>query len=86
MEKSITTREYRHLLVVLREVRGAAGLTQVELAQKIDESQSFISKVERGEIRIDVLQLRTIAKALGTTLPEFVNLFEKSLSKSRRRK
>lgn len=86
MEKSISTSEYRILLDVLGQVRRDAGITQVQLADKIDETQSFVSKVERGEIRIDVIQLRTIAYALGTDLPHIVAALERKLRSTKRKR
>ena len=55
MEKSIYTREHEAFLRLLREAREGAGLTQVGLAEALGRSQSFVSKVERGETRLDVL-------------------------------
>jgi len=86
MEKTIHTDEYAALLVLLRETRRAAGLTQVELAKKIGLSQSFVSKAEVGERRLDVIQLRAICRVLGTTLPAFVTKLEERLTKRQRRK
>jgi transcriptional regulator with XRE-family HTH domain len=80
MEKSVFTREYAVLLETLRYFRRAAKITQVELAKKIKEGQAFVSKSERGERRLDVVQLREICFALGTTLPEFIAAFEKRLA------
>ena len=79
MEKSVHTREYAVLLQLLRETRLAAGVTQVQLAKRIGETQSHLSKMERGEIRLDVVQMRTICHALGTTLPAFSASLEKRL-------
>jgi transcriptional regulator with XRE-family HTH domain len=74
------------LLGLLRETRRAAGVTQVQLAERIGETQSHYSKMERGEVRLDVLQLRTICAALGTALPAFVAELEKRLTARERRK
>ena len=79
MEKSVYTREYRVLLQLLREMREEAGLTQTELAQRLDESQVFVSRFERAESRLDAVQLRTICMALGTTLPKFARRYERRL-------
>ncbi|QDU42881.1 helix-turn-helix protein [Symmachiella dynata] len=79
MEKSVFTREYTALLSLLRETRQAADVTQIELAEKLGQTQSFVSKVERGERRLDVIQLRTICNVLGTSLPAFVGKLEKRL-------
>ena len=79
MEKSVFTAEYQVLLDVLRKTRRRAKITQVQLAQRIGESQSFVSKLERGQIRIDLVQLRTICRALNTNLQSFVTKFERQL-------
>jgi transcriptional regulator with XRE-family HTH domain len=82
MEKSIYTREYAALLRLLREAREEAGLTQVDLAAALEKSQSFVSKVERGETRLDVIQLRTVLAALGVALPAFAGRLEQALRKA----
>jgi ribosome-binding protein aMBF1 (putative translation factor) len=83
MEKSVFTPEYRVLLRLFREMREAANLTQVQLAEKLGQSQSFVSKCERGERRLDVVQLRTVCRLLGTSLAEFVAEFERRLPRGR---
>ncbi|EDX76721.1 hypothetical protein MC7420_1724 [Coleofasciculus chthonoplastes PCC 7420] len=55
MEKSICTREYALFLSHLRSARKAAGLTQEQIAQSLQQTQSFVSKCERGERRIDIV-------------------------------
>jgi transcriptional regulator with XRE-family HTH domain len=79
MEKSIYTREYKVLLRLLRETRESAGVTQVELAQRLAQTQSYVSKIEMGDRRLDLVQLRTILAALDTSLGDFVSRFEGSL-------
>jgi len=80
MEKSIFTDEYATLRALLRETRQTAGLSQVQLAEKLGQSQSFLSKIEQGDRRLDLIQLRTICLALGTTLPRFVERLEERLT------
>ena len=46
-------------------MRKAAGITQVELAERLGKPQSFVSKVERGERRLDVIEFCQVAEALG---------------------
>lgn len=82
MEKSVFTPQYAVFLRTLREVRTRAGVTQVELAERLGQSQSFVSKSERGEARLDIVQLRTICAALGTSLPAFVRRLENALTES----
>jgi len=60
----------------LKQARKAAGLSQVELAQKLGRSQSYVNKVENGHISIDVIELITYCSALGVDPAKLV----KSLS------
>ena len=80
MEKTIHTQEYAAVLRLLKSQRKRARLNQAELAQRVGETQSFISKVERGERRLDVIELRAFCAALGTTLPAFVKRLEAELA------
>lgn len=83
MEKSIHSVGYAVLLKVLREERERAGLTQVQLARKIRETQTFVSKCERGERRIDVIELRTFCRAFGLSLKQFVSALERAMGKGK---
>jgi transcriptional regulator with XRE-family HTH domain len=83
MQKSIHSARYAVLLKVLRESRERAGLTQVQLARKVGETQTFVSKCERGERRIDVIELRTFCQAFGISLKQFVAVLERAMSKAR---
>ncbi len=62
----------------------AANLTQTEVAQQIGETQTFVSKCERGERRIDVIELRTFCRAFGMSLDQFVSTLEGALRRLRR--
>ena len=84
MEKSTFTREYRVFLETLKSFRERAKLTQVDLAEKLQQSQSFVSKSERGQTRLDIVQLRAICHSFGITLPAFVAQFEERLASKRR--
>jgi len=84
MEKSVTTAEYQVVVQLLREARTSAGITQVELAEMLQQTQSFVSKMERGDSRLDVIQLRTVLAALGFSLPTFVSELEKRLSRRKK--
>lgn len=66
------------LLELLRQVRIEAGLRQVDLAKKLRQPQSFVSKYESGERRLDLLELRQVCSAAGTSLQEFVKRFERN--------
>jgi transcriptional regulator with XRE-family HTH domain len=65
--------------LVLRQLRLAAGLRQEDLALTLNEPQSFVSKYESGERRLDLIELRQVCGALGVTLLELVNRFEEQL-------
>lgn len=58
----------------------SSGLRQEDLADKLDEPQSFVSKIESGERRIDLVELNDICEALGSNLEEFVQEFKKVLN------
>jgi transcriptional regulator with XRE-family HTH domain len=79
MSKSIFSEEYRVLLRHLREARRRAGLTQEDVASRIGQGQSFVSKCERGERRIDVIELRNFCRAIGIDFFEFLASLEKEL-------
>lgn len=64
--------EYQQLCTLLRELRREAGLTQVDVANRLDVPQSFVSKYESGERRLDVIELHHVARAIGTTLQAIV--------------
>lgn len=83
MKKTIYTDEYAVLLRLLIEKRANAGLTQVDLAKKLKSTQSFVSKIERGERRLDIIQLRTICGLLNVSLSDFVSDLEHELAARR---
>lgn len=79
MRKTLNTKEYRILLEMLYQLRASSGLRQTDLAQLLKEPQSLVSKIESGERRIDLIELRTMLKCLKTTLAEFVTELEKRI-------
>jgi transcriptional regulator with XRE-family HTH domain len=81
MEKSIFSKDYALFLQHLRETRNTTGITQEELAKRLGQTQSFISKVERGERRLDIVELRAFCVALDISFSSFVTQFDKLLDK-----
>jgi transcriptional regulator with XRE-family HTH domain len=65
MRKSVYTPEYRVVREELRSARIAAGLSQRELAEKLDVPHSVIAKIESGERRVDVLEFCWFIRACG---------------------
>ena len=63
--KSAHTRDYDRFRSLLIDVRKKAGLSQAELAKRLAKPQSFVSKFERGERQLDVIEFRSVAQALG---------------------
>ena len=86
MEKSIYSDDYSVVVGLLKKLRTAAGITQVQMAEQLNQTQSLYSKYERGEIRLDVIQLRTIAAQLGFSLTEFSRMLEQQLTAEARKK
>ena len=72
LTKSVFTPEYAHFAARIVELRKAAGLTQVELAQRLGRPQSYVSKYERGERRLDVVEFVAVARALGADAASLV--------------
>ena len=74
--KTIHKAEYQTVLELLREIRTKAGLTQADLSQALERSQSYVSDVERGLRRLDILQLRDYCKACNMRLSAFIRQLE----------
>lgn len=55
-------------------------MSQVQLAQTLGRPQSFVSKYEAGERRLDILELRELCHALDITLGSFVKKLERQIS------
>ncbi len=81
--KFIYEPDYQTFVECLREIRIKAGLTQVELGKRIGTDQTYVSKYETRERRLDFIEVRTICESLGITLAEFVEIFEKRLQEKR---
>ncbi|MGA2094108.1 MAG: helix-turn-helix transcriptional regulator [Sedimentisphaerales bacterium] len=66
MTRSVFSERYRALRCILVQTREKKGLTQAEVAAKLRRPQSFVSKYESGERRLDVVEFLEVAAALGT--------------------
>jgi transcriptional regulator with XRE-family HTH domain len=65
MAKSLFTERHDRLRELLKETRQKRGLTQIDVAKKVGRPQSFVSKYEKGERRLDVVEFLEVADALG---------------------
>ena len=72
MPRSIYTKDHKAIAERLKNARFDAGLGQVEVAKKLGRTQSYISKIESGQRRFDVLQLKEFAKLYKKSLDFFV--------------
>jgi transcriptional regulator with XRE-family HTH domain len=78
MAKSIYSAGQERLQQLLRAVRLEADLTQMDLATRLQKPQSFVSKYESGERRLDLVELQQICRALEIDLVQFVRRFLKA--------
>ena len=81
--KSVFTKEYEQLLSHLIEARKHAGLTQSDLAARLGRLQTFVSKYERGERRLDVIEYVQVARVLGLKASELIASIEEQLPPSK---
>jgi transcriptional regulator with XRE-family HTH domain len=79
MPKGYSVSAQEQLQLLLRQVRNEARLTQADVAERVSQPQSFVSKYESGERRLDVLELRIVCSAIGISLADFIKRLEKAL-------
>ena len=72
MPRAIYTKDHNEIVERLKTARIEAGLSQVEIAKSLGKTQSYISKIESGQRRFDVLQLKEFAKIYKKPLDYFV--------------
>ena len=72
MSKTIYSKDHYAIVERLKTARFEAGLGQVEVAKKLGRTQSYVSKIESGQRRFDVLQLKEFANLYGKPLNFFV--------------
>ncbi len=72
MGRSIRTKEYQNFALKLKNARLEAGLTQVEAAKKLKRPQSYISKSEAGEQRLDIVEIKKFAVLYKKDIGYFV--------------
>lgn len=65
MPKTIFGGNHAKLVETLRAARQKSGLTQTELAHRIGRNQAFVSLIERGQRRVDLIEFMNLARAMG---------------------
>jgi len=71
MGNTIRTNEYKAFIDRVRKARKEAGLRQIDVAKKLKRHQSYVARVESGEYRIDVMELKRFAKLYGKDIKYF---------------
>lgn len=72
MVKAIYTKEHRSLVERLRAARKEAGLDQEDVAKLLGVTQSYISKIESGQRRVDIVQLKAFARIYKKKMDYFI--------------
>lgn len=83
MDKKNYKKEQLALTKTLYSLRIGARLKQAELAEILGVPQSFVSKIESGERRLDLVELKIVVEAMGVKLSDFVQEFEKNINESK---
>jgi len=76
--------ERERLCRLLRVLRAEAGLDQLDVARHLGRHQSFVSRYETGERKLDLVELGLVTKALGATLADLIRRFEGKRAPHRR--
>lgn len=79
MDQKTRRRQQPVLRKLLRQLRKEAGLRQQDLAIRLGRPQSFVSKYEIGDRRLDVLELRQVCMVMGVPLTTFIKRLEQLL-------
>jgi transcriptional regulator with XRE-family HTH domain len=74
MNKTIFSKEHKRITEKLKMAREESALDQKEVAKKLGRTQSYVSKIETGQRRLDIVQLREFAKIYKKKLDFFINL------------
>jgi transcriptional regulator with XRE-family HTH domain len=77
VKKPDSRRQQTRLRALLRQLRIEARLRQADVARRLGEPQSFVSKYESGERRLSFVDVVRVCDALGVPLAEFVRRWEK---------
>lgn len=72
MSKTIYSKDHKFLTEQLKKARIEAGFDQEKAAKQLGKTQSYISKIEAGQRRVDVVQLKEFAKAYKKSLDFFI--------------
>lgn len=83
MTRALYSHAYERLRQLLRDGRRARGLTQAELAGRLGRPQSFVSKYEQGERRLDLVEFLEVADSVGVDPCEVIDVIRREVSPDR---
>ncbi len=79
MPSSLHSHHYQIFRALLVNARVASGLTQIQIANRLGKPQSFISKYERGERRLDFAEFIELADVLGIDVATFIDSYRSTI-------
>lgn len=82
MPKFTGSKEQKVFQELLRDLRTEAGFTQITLSQELGRAQSYVSKYESGERRLDFLELRQLCHLFGISVAEFSKKLDRLIDES----
>ncbi len=72
MKKTIYSKEHKYAVEKLKNARAEAMLDQNQAAKLLNRSQPYISKIESGQRRIDIVQIKEFAKIYKKDISFFI--------------
>lgn len=72
MTKSLYSNDHKHLVEQLKKARKEVGMDQKDVAKALGKTQSYISKIEAGQRRVDVIQLKELARIYKKSISFFI--------------
>lgn len=78
MKKTLYTKDQMSLIDRLKKARVEVGLTQVQVAKKLKITQAYVSKIESGQVRLDIFQLKKFAQLYKKDLSYFIYAYTSS--------
>jgi transcriptional regulator with XRE-family HTH domain len=79
VKKTAYLAQQQKLLALLRQLRIEAGLTQAQLAERLQRDQTFVSKYESGERRLDILEIRDVCRGIGIGFVDAMRRLDREL-------
>lgn len=81
MPRSMFTTDYECLIALMADIRKEQNITQTDLALSLGKPQSFISKIENGERRLDLIEMIAIADAMDVEPSDILDRLEQQISR-----